>query len=57
MSAEYWPRSEVMPTIRVRWSADGIISSEMSTSFQQNSASRMPTDSSAGAPIGSMIRR
>ena len=43
--------------MRVRCSAEGIISSEMSTSFQQNRALRMPTDSSAGVPSGSMIRR
>ena len=43
--------------MRVRCSGDGIISRAMSTSFQQNKALRMPTDSSAGAPSGSMIRR
>ena len=31
--------------------------SETSTSFQMNNALRIPTDSSAGLPIGRMIRR
>jgi hypothetical protein len=56
MSAEYWPRRAVTPTMRVRCSAEGIMSSAMRTSFQQNRAFRIPTDSSAGRPSGSMIR-
>jgi hypothetical protein len=57
MSLEYWPRSVVTPTMSVRCSADGIISSAINTSFQQNSASRIPIDSKAGLPSGTMIRR
>lgn len=34
--------------MRVRWSAEGILTSAMRTSFQQNRALRMPTASSGG---------